>query len=142
MTPSTYVPDTGDLIWTEFDPTRGREQAGSDRRCQAHRWRASFLDRFTTDIRAPIKSAGIRRSPFLWAFVCEQLLQSEARGGGADHDVAVARLDLDALAVTDPGGLRDVARDPDRQAPSPSANSDLRHDFLRVRRDISSIFLY
>src|SRR6266481_1930518 len=27
MTPSTYVPDTGDLIWT-FDPTRGREQAG------------------------------------------------------------------------------------------------------------------
>src|SRR5260370_22060143 len=28
MTPSTYVPDAGDLIWTEFDPTRGREQAG------------------------------------------------------------------------------------------------------------------
>jgi mRNA interferase MazF len=28
MTPSAYVPDTGDLIWTEFDPTRGREQAG------------------------------------------------------------------------------------------------------------------
>src|SRR5712671_474156 len=28
MTPAAYVPDTGDLIWTEFDPTRGREQAG------------------------------------------------------------------------------------------------------------------
>jgi mRNA interferase MazF len=28
MTPSAYVPDSGDLIWTEFDPTRGREQAG------------------------------------------------------------------------------------------------------------------
>jgi mRNA interferase MazF len=28
MTPALYVPDTGDLIWTEFDPTRGREQAG------------------------------------------------------------------------------------------------------------------
>src|SRR5438552_15215119 len=28
MTPSVYVPDSGDLIWTEFDPTRGREQAG------------------------------------------------------------------------------------------------------------------
>ena len=28
MTPSAYVPDTGDLIWTEFDPTRGREQSG------------------------------------------------------------------------------------------------------------------
>ena len=23
-----YRPDAGDLIWTEFDPTRGREQAG------------------------------------------------------------------------------------------------------------------
>jgi mRNA interferase MazF len=23
-----YVPHTGDLIWTDFDPTKGREQAG------------------------------------------------------------------------------------------------------------------
>jgi mRNA interferase MazF len=23
-----YVPDAGDLIWTDFDPSRGREQAG------------------------------------------------------------------------------------------------------------------
>jgi mRNA interferase MazF len=28
MRRSGYVPDTGDLIWTDFDPTRGREQAG------------------------------------------------------------------------------------------------------------------
>lgn len=28
MTPSAYVPDAGDLIWTDFDPTVGREQAG------------------------------------------------------------------------------------------------------------------
>ncbi len=28
MTASGYVPDTGNLIWTDFDPTRGREQAG------------------------------------------------------------------------------------------------------------------
>ena len=28
MRPSPYVPDSGDLIWTEFDPTLGREQAG------------------------------------------------------------------------------------------------------------------
>jgi mRNA interferase MazF len=28
VTASAYVPDSGDLIWTEFDPTRGREQAG------------------------------------------------------------------------------------------------------------------
>jgi mRNA interferase MazF len=28
MTPRAYLPDAGDLIWTDFDPTRGREQAG------------------------------------------------------------------------------------------------------------------
>ena len=28
MTAPDYVPDAGDLIWTDFDPTRGREQAG------------------------------------------------------------------------------------------------------------------
>jgi mRNA interferase MazF len=28
MTSPGYVPDVGDLIWTDFDPTRGREQAG------------------------------------------------------------------------------------------------------------------
>jgi len=25
---SAYTPGAGDLIWTDFDPTRGREQAG------------------------------------------------------------------------------------------------------------------
>ena len=28
MTSPVYVPDAGDLIWTDFDPARGREQAG------------------------------------------------------------------------------------------------------------------
>jgi mRNA interferase MazF len=28
MTPTIYIPDAGDLIWTDFDPTKGREQAG------------------------------------------------------------------------------------------------------------------
>ncbi|HUO03570.1 MAG TPA: type II toxin-antitoxin system PemK/MazF family toxin [Candidatus Binataceae bacterium] len=28
MKARAYLPDTGDLIWTDFDPTRGREQAG------------------------------------------------------------------------------------------------------------------
>ena len=28
MTVPTYVPGTGDLIWTDFDPTKGSEQAG------------------------------------------------------------------------------------------------------------------
>jgi mRNA interferase MazF len=28
MTPQVYLPAAGDLIWTDFDPARGREQAG------------------------------------------------------------------------------------------------------------------
>lgn len=28
MTAAAYLPDTGDLIWTDFAPTKGREQAG------------------------------------------------------------------------------------------------------------------
>lgn len=28
MTAPAYVPGAGDLIWTDFDPTKGREQAG------------------------------------------------------------------------------------------------------------------
>ena len=28
MTGDGYFPDAGDLIWTDFDPTLGREQAG------------------------------------------------------------------------------------------------------------------
>ncbi len=28
MTAPDYVPEAGDLIWTEFDPVRGREQSG------------------------------------------------------------------------------------------------------------------
>jgi mRNA interferase MazF len=28
MTETRYVPDRGDLIWTDFDPTKGRKQAG------------------------------------------------------------------------------------------------------------------
>jgi mRNA interferase MazF len=28
MTAPDYLPSAGDLIWTDFDPTKGREQAG------------------------------------------------------------------------------------------------------------------
>ena len=28
MTAPAYVPDAGDLIWPDFDPSKGREQAG------------------------------------------------------------------------------------------------------------------
>ena len=27
-TPATYIPDRGDVVWIDFDPQRGREQAG------------------------------------------------------------------------------------------------------------------
>jgi len=26
--PKSYVPDTGDIVWLQFDPQAGREQAG------------------------------------------------------------------------------------------------------------------
>src|ERR1700723_3082423 len=28
MTDTPWIPDAGDLIWTEFTPTKGREQSG------------------------------------------------------------------------------------------------------------------
>jgi len=28
MNPARYTPEAGDLVWTDFDPTLGREQAG------------------------------------------------------------------------------------------------------------------
>jgi mRNA interferase MazF len=28
MATDSYVPGTGDLVWTDFDPAKGREQAG------------------------------------------------------------------------------------------------------------------
>ena len=28
MTADPWLPDAGDLIWTDFDPTKGREQSG------------------------------------------------------------------------------------------------------------------
>jgi len=28
VTAPDYIPDAGDLIWTDFDPSRGRERAG------------------------------------------------------------------------------------------------------------------
>jgi mRNA interferase MazF len=28
VTTASYLPDTGDLIWTDFHPTQGREQSG------------------------------------------------------------------------------------------------------------------
>ena len=60
MTPSTYVPDTGDLIWTEFDPTRGREQAG--RRPALVVSSAEFTENTGFTVVCPITSR-VRRFP-------------------------------------------------------------------------------
>jgi len=35
--PSAYVPEAGDIVWLEFDPLAGHEQAGGDRR-----WRSAW----------------------------------------------------------------------------------------------------
>ena len=53
MTPP-YVPDAGDLIWTDFDPTRGREQSG--RRPALVISSANFADNTGLAVVCPITS--------------------------------------------------------------------------------------
>jgi mRNA interferase MazF len=38
MTAAVYVPNTGDLIWTDFEPTKGKEQAGRRPAVVVSRW--------------------------------------------------------------------------------------------------------
>ena len=54
MTARRYVPNTGDLIWTDFDPSRGREQAG--RRPALVVSPASFTDNTGLAVVCPITS--------------------------------------------------------------------------------------
>ena len=60
MRASSYVPDVGDLIWTDFDPTLGREQAG--RRPALVISRAIFTEKTNLAIVCPI-TARIRPFP-------------------------------------------------------------------------------
>ena len=60
MTVPTYVPDAGDLIWTDFDPTKGREQAG--RRPALVVSPAAFTDYTGLAVVCPITSR-VRRFP-------------------------------------------------------------------------------
>jgi mRNA interferase MazF len=60
MTPSAYVPDSGDLIWTEFDPTRAREHAG--RRPALVVSSAEFTENTGLAVVCPITSR-VRRFP-------------------------------------------------------------------------------
>jgi mRNA interferase MazF len=54
MMPGGYVPDAGDLIWTDFDPTRGHEQAG--RRPALVLSAASFTENTGLAVVCPITS--------------------------------------------------------------------------------------
>ena len=56
MTVSAHVPGAGDLIWTDFDPTRGREQAG--RRPALVVSSAAFTEHTGRAIVCPITSRG------------------------------------------------------------------------------------
>jgi mRNA interferase MazF len=51
---AAYLPDAGDLIWTDFDPSRGREQAG--RRPALVISPAAFTDNTGLAIVCPITS--------------------------------------------------------------------------------------
>ena len=54
MTAAVYVPDTGDLIWTDLDPTKGREQTG--RRPALVVSPAAFTENTGLALVCPIKS--------------------------------------------------------------------------------------
>ncbi len=60
MSQGAYLPDAGDLIWTDFDPTRGREQAG--RRPALVLSPAAFTDNTGLAVVCPITSR-IRNFP-------------------------------------------------------------------------------
>jgi len=90
MTAAVYVPDTGDLIWTDFDPTKGREQAGRHRHKHAHYpERSGQLDRVHRAITAKSNESESAR------------VASALTGDGADgsHHVRVCN-QVDAI-----GGL-------------------------------------
>ena len=54
MHAGAYIPNSGDLIWTDFDPTRGREQAG--RRPALVVSPASFIENTGLAVVCPITS--------------------------------------------------------------------------------------
>ena len=58
MTALDYVPDTGDLISTDFDPTRGREPGGAGRRLFSLRQRSPRTPA------SPLCAPSPRRWPF------------------------------------------------------------------------------
>src|SRR5216683_4205891 len=109
----------------------GRNLSRSGRRRREHK-RLSFLNDLTADIRPPVQPAGISCPPLLGVLTVEQLLQGEIRGCTTDDYVPVLRFDIQLLAAAQLGSLHDLARKPDGQVLSPSADGDLRHEILRL----------
>src|SRR5271165_1698020 len=109
----------------------GRSPSKSDRRCRVNRPSPSFLYDLATDIGPPIKGSGISCPPLFRALPAKQLLQCEMRNHAPDDDFPVTRFDIEALAVAEPGGLDDFAREPNGQVFAPLADGNLRHRTLQ-----------
>src|SRR5712671_1141660 len=100
----------------------GRNPSRSGRRCREHKRQLSFLNDLTADIGPPVERAGICCPPFLGALTVEQLLQGEMRGCTTDDNVPVLRFDIQLLAAAQLGSLHDLARKPNGQVLTPSAD--------------------
>jgi mRNA interferase MazF len=114
MSAASYIPDVGDLIWTDFDPSRGREQAG--RRPALVISSAAFTENTNFAIVCPITS---RVRPFPTSVVLPpglpimgEVLVSHLRridvgarpihyvGGGVPRDIAqLVRAKLDSFVT-------------------------------------------
>jgi mRNA interferase MazF len=74
MTAPAYVSGTGDLIWTYFDPTKGREQAG--RRPALVVSAVEFTKNTGLDIVCPITSVSVHFQPVSF---CHQAYRSPVK---------------------------------------------------------------
>ena len=71
----------------------------------------SFLDDLTADIGAPIKGSCVVCPPLVRALAAKEFLQSEMRNRTPDDDFPVMRFDIERLAIAEPSGLYNLARE-------------------------------
>jgi mRNA interferase MazF len=120
MTATAYLPNTGDLIWTDFDPTRGREQAG--RRPALVLSPASFTEHTGLAVVCPITS---RVRPFPTSVV----LPSGLPLAGEILVSHVRSIDTEARPIRYAGG----AVPPDVALMVRMKAEQLRHNLIRSR---------
>ena len=118
MTASAYLPNTGDLIWTDFDPTKGREQAG--RRPALVVSSAAFTENTGLAIVCPITS---RVRPFPTSVV----LPSSSPIAGEILTSHIRSIDTQARPIRYAG----VAVSDDRPT-GPGEARHLHHDLRRI----------